>query len=48
MATKSISPHDLLSVCMAKSKNYEAEKEWYEKMIKATNDYRFIYGLANL
>jgi tetratricopeptide (TPR) repeat protein len=38
----------MLSVCLGKSKNYHQDKEWYERMIRETNDYRLIYGLANL
>lgn len=48
ITSRAISPHDSLSVCLSKSKDYEEEKEWYERVIKSTNDYRLIYGLANL
>lgn len=29
ITSRTISPHDLLSVCLSKSKDYEVEKEWY-------------------
>jgi tetratricopeptide (TPR) repeat protein len=45
---REIAPHDVLSVCLSKSKEYHQNKEWYLMMINETNDYRLIYGLANL
>lgn len=41
--------HDGLSICLEKASDYEFYSAWYNsQIINHPNDYRLIYGLANL